>query len=143
MNAAPELLMVDDDQGHVELIRRNLRRAGFTNVIATMDNGEAALDYVFRRGAYADRPDRPGLMILMDLKMPGRIDGSEALRQLKADPTTKAIPVIMLTTTDDPREVSRCYELGCNVYVTKPVDPASFSDVLRKLGQFITVMRTP
>jgi CheY-like chemotaxis protein len=142
MNQAPELLVVDDDQGHLELLRRSLRRAGITHAIATLDNGQAALDYVHRRGEFASRPERAGLMIVMDLKMPGRIDGFEALRQLKTDPATRSIPVIMFTTTDDPQEIARCYDLGCNVYVTKPVDAASFREVTRKLGEFITIFRT-
>jgi CheY-like chemotaxis protein len=142
MKQAPELLVVDDDQGHLELLRRSLRRAGITHAIATADNGQAALDYVHRRGEFASRPERAGLMIVMDLKMPGRIDGFEALRQLKTDPATRSIPVIMFTTTEDPQEIARCYDLGCNMYVTKPVDAASFREVIRKLKEVITIFRT-
>jgi CheY-like chemotaxis protein len=74
--------------------------------------------------------------------MPG-FDGVEVLRQIKADPVKKKIPVIMLTTTDDPREVQKCYELGCNEYVTKPLDPSSFIEAIRRLGMFLSIVRVP
>src|SRR5687767_9712234 len=110
------LLIVDDDEGHTELIIRNLRRAGITNHIVTLLNGAEALDFVFCRGAHADRKGGGELLVLLDIRMPGSVDGVEVLRQIKADPKTKRIPVIMLTTTDDPREINRCYDLGCNIY---------------------------
>ena len=133
-------LVVDDDEGHRELIRRNLQRAGINNKVVDLANGNAALDYVFCRGTHASRRNDSELMMLLDINMPG-VDGVEVLRQIKADPARKKIPVIMLTTTDDPREVSRCYELGCNVYVTKPVDPSAFIEAIKRLGMFISIVR--
>src|SRR5438552_9014734 len=94
------VVVVDDDEGHVELVRRNLRRAGITNDILTFGNGSEALEYVFRRDAHTVRNGRGELLILLDINMPG-VDGVEVLRRIKADPETKKIPVIMLTTTDD------------------------------------------
>ena len=137
-----ELLIVDDNEGHTELVRRNLRRNGINNTVTALSNGQAALDYVFCRGKYANRI-RNDLLILLDINMPGGANGVEVLRQIKSDPERKSIPVIMLTTTDDPREVERCYALGCNVYITKPVDPASFIEAIHKLGMFISIVRVP
>jgi len=136
------ILVVDDDDGHRELIRRNLLRAGVTNPVIGLVNGSDALDYVFCRGAHADRKTDAQLLMLLDVNMPG-INGIEVLRRIKSDPQTRKIPVIMLTTTDDPREVDQCYELGCSVYVTKPVDPTSFIEAIKRLGMFISIVRAP
>lgn len=137
------ILIVDDDEGHTELVRRNLRRTGISNPVVTATTGREALDYVFARGEHANRPASRSLLLLLDIKMPGAYDGMEVLRQLKADPKTRSIPVIMLTTTDDPREINRCYELGCNVYITKPVEPISFIEAIKRVGLLISVMSLP
>lgn len=144
MNAGTrmKIVLVDDDEGHVELVRRNLRRSGVSNELVSFDNGASALDYVMRRGPHADRPGDGELLLLLDINMPG-VDGVEVLRQVKANRETKQIPVVMLTTTDDPREVNRCYELGCNVYITKPVQPAAFIEAIKRLGLFISVVSMP
>ncbi len=136
------IVVVDDDAGHVELVRRNLARAGVNNAVVTIADGREALDFVFVRGAHATREGNGQLLILLDINMPG-LDGGEVLRQIKANPKTRMIPVIMLTTTDDPKEVNRCYDLGCSVYLTKPVGPADFVDAVRRLGLFISIMHTP
>ena len=136
------LLVVDDDEGHAELVRRNLRRGGITNSMVVLHSGEAALDYIFKRGIYAERNSDGHLLVLLDINMPG-IGGVEVLRQVKAHPTKKKIPVIMLTTTDDPREVEHCYELGCNVYITKPIEPERFIEAIQRLGLLISVVRVP
>jgi len=136
------IVVVDDDDGHVELVRRNLRRAGIPNPIEPLYSGEVALDYVFRRGAYQARP-QTHVLLLLDINMSGGVDGIEVLRQIKSDPTTRRIPVIMLTTADDPRDIDRCYDLGCNVYITKPVDPATFSRAMERLGLILSVARLP
>jgi CheY-like chemotaxis protein len=127
------ILLVDDDAGHTALLRRNLLRSGVRSPTDTLESGAAALDYVFRRGPYAHRPEHR-LLILLDINMPGGIDGIEVLRQLRAEPTTRDIPVVMLTTTDDPREIERCRELGCSRYVTKPIDPAVLVSILEDFG---------
>lgn len=137
------ILVVDDDQGHTELVRRNLRRAGVSNAIDAVTRGDEALDYVHCRGRYEGRAGDGELLLLLDINMPGSMDGVEVLRQMKADPQTKRIPVIMLTTTDDPREINRCYELGCNVYIAKPVDPSMFIEAITRLGLLISVVSMP
>lgn len=137
------ILVVDDDEGHTELVRRNLRRFGLVNKIVTLDNGQHALDFVFRRGNYADRPLDDSLLILLDINMPGSSNGIDVLREIKSDPTTRKIPIIMLTTTDDSREIARCYDLGCNVYVTKPIDPIAFIDTVQKIGLFVSIVSLP
>jgi CheY-like chemotaxis protein len=136
------ILVVDDDHGHAELIRRNLKRSGFANEVYHLENGEAALDFVYRRNQHADRPRDLRMLALLDLNMPG-LDGVTVLRTLKSDPEKARIPVIILTTTDDPREVERCYELGCSTYITKPVSPDKFIDAIKRLGLFISVVELP
>jgi CheY-like chemotaxis protein len=138
-----EILLVDDDEGHAELVRRNLRRIGLTNPVTSITRGADALDFVFCRGEWAHRSGHSRLLVLLDIKMPGSVDGIEVLRQIKADGERRKIPIIMLTTTDDPREIDRCYELGCSVYLTKPVEPLQFVESVRRLGLFIAVVSLP
>ncbi len=130
------ILLVEDDPGHARLIEKNLRRANLTNEIVHVTDGQQAVDYLFSNG----RP--PSLLVLLDLNLPV-LDGYQVLERMKHDERTKRIPVVILTTTDDTREVFRCYELGCNVYVTKPVDYEQFSDAIRKLGLFMAVLMIP
>ncbi len=136
------ILIVDDDDGHVELVRRNLSRIALGNPICALNDGERALDYIFRRREYVHRSSAT-LLILLDINMPGSINGIDVLRQIKADPRTCKTPVIMLSTTDDPREVALCYELGCSVYITKPVEPLQFIEAIKRLGLFLQVIRLP
>ncbi len=143
MNALPlVILLAEDDPGHASLVRRNLRRAGVINEVVRVEDGQEALDFVARRGAYVERDLAGSLIVLLDINMP-RVDGMEVLRRLKANEWTKRIPVIMLTTTDDPREIERCYELGCSVYVTKPVEYEKFREAVRQLGLFLQVVEVP
>jgi CheY-like chemotaxis protein len=136
------ILLVEDDEGHAYLIRQNLQDAGVANRIVHVMNGRQALDYIHCRGAYAGRVPAGPLLVLLDINMP-LVNGEEVLRQLKADPTTDQFPVVVLTTTDDPREVRRCYELGCNCYVTKPVDYDRFVEAIRRLGLFLSIVQVP
>lgn len=136
------IVMVEDDEGHATLIEKNLRRAGIMNDIIHMDNGRKAADYLLGKGEYAaNRPSTP-MLILLDLNLP-ELDGFQILEMIKKDDTTKLIPVIILTTTDNPREVERGYALGCNVYVTKPVEYEAFADSIRKLGLLLAVVKVP
>ena len=133
------IVLAEDDLGHAELIQRNLKRSGFQNEIVHLTDGQLALDYIFCQGAYSERHANGPLLLLLDIKMP-RVDGVDVLRQLKADERSQAIPVIILTTTDDPREIERCYELGCSVYITKPLDYEAFVEAVRRLGLFLQVV---
>ncbi len=136
------VLLAEDDDGHASLIRRNLQRAGCANTVVHVKDGQAALDYIHCTGDYIGRmPDGP-LLLLLDINMP-RVDGVEVLRRLKADPRTALVPVIMVTTTDDPREVQRCYDLGCSVYVTKPVAYDQFVEAIKRLGLFLSIVQVP
>jgi CheY-like chemotaxis protein len=133
------ILIVDDDEGHVELVRRNLRRISLTNPIVALPDGTKALDYVFCRGEYEGRNGGQPL-ILLDINMPGSVNGPEVLRQIKGDKATSNCTIIMLSTTDNPLEVTRCYGLGCSVYITKPVDSLKFIEAIRRLGCFLQII---
>ena len=136
------ILIVEDDPGHTRLIEKNLKRAKISNSIETVNNGQEALDYLFGEGAYKGHVRPSPLLVMLDLNMPV-LDGYQVLERMKADDRTKQIPVVVLTTTDDAREVFRCYELGCNVYVTKPVDYEKFSEAVQKLGLFLSIVKVP
>ena len=137
------ILLVDDDDGHRLLIRENLKREGIINDIVEVFDGQQALDYLTRRGHYREPAAalRPGL-ILLDIKMP-KVDGYTVLERIKADPQLRSIPVIMLTSTDDQAEVNRCYALGVNTYVVKPIRYEEFQDRIKALGLFLDVVRVP
>ncbi|MBI4343930.1 MAG: response regulator [Candidatus Omnitrophica bacterium] len=137
------IMLVDDDEGHLLLIRENLRAAGIVNDIIEMRDGQQALDYLFRRGAYQDpaKSPRPGL-VLLDIKMP-KCDGYAVLEKLKADAALRSIPVLMLTSTDDQGEVNRCYALGANNYVVKPIQYEQFQERIKALGLFLDIVRLP
>jgi CheY-like chemotaxis protein len=133
------ILLVEDDPGHARLIEKNLRRSNITNEIITVTDGQQAIDYLFGEGRYMSAQHPSPMLVLLDLNLPV-LDGYQVLRRMKGDERTKHIPVVVLTTTDDTREVARCYELGCNVYITKPVDCEQFSEAIGKLGLFLAVV---
>jgi CheY-like chemotaxis protein len=134
------ILIVDDDDGHIELVRRNLHRIAMGNRIIALQDGARALDFIFGRGEFAGRAISE-LLVLLDINMPGSINGVEVLRQIKTHPETGGTPVIMLSTTDDPREIALCYDLGCSVYITKPVDSVHFIEAVKRLGLFLQIIR--
>jgi len=136
------ILLVEDDHGHARLIEINLRRANITNPVITVTDGQAALDYLFGEGARSGEGPLGPTLVLLDLNMPV-LDGYQVLERMKTDERTSRIPVVVLTTTDDPREVERCYRLGCNVYVTKPMDYDQFSQAVHKLGLFLSIVAIP
>ena len=136
------ILLAEDDEGHAYLVQQNLQDAGVANQLVHVKDGQEALDYVRCAGPYAGRVPHGPLLLLLDINMP-RLDGVEVLRQLKADERTSQTPVIVLTTTDDPREVQRCYELGCSSYVTKPVEYDHFVEAVRRLGLFLSIVQVP
>lgn len=136
------VLIADDDDGHAMLIQEHLEDSGIDNPITRFRDGAEAWAFLSGDdggvGRSVRNPDQ-AYLLLLDIRMP-RMDGVEVLRRIKADPTLHAMPVIMLTTTDDPREVAECYSLGCNSYITKPVNFDHFSEVIKRLGMFISVI---
>ena len=144
MNMTKEviILVADDDPGHARLIEKNLRRSGLRNSIERFENGQQILDFLFQRGEGPHRSKDISYLLLLDIRMP-QVDGVEVLRQVKGDPELKKIPVLMLTTTDDPREVERCHALGCNNYIVKPVDYEKFAEAITQLGLFISLVQVP
>jgi CheY-like chemotaxis protein len=136
------ILLTEDDPGHARLIEKNLRRGNIANEIVTVGDGQAALDYLATQGERGPGRRPLPVLVLLDLNLPV-LDGYQVLQRMKADERTKRIPVIILTTTDDPREVARCYDLGCNVFITKPVDYEHFSEAVRQLGLFLSIVTVP
>lgn len=132
------ILMVEDDEGHARLIEKNIRRAGVCNEIVHVTDGASALKSIADGLAGRQRP----LLVLLDLNLPD-MSGLRVLEYLKSMETLRRIPVIVLTTTDDEREIQRCYDLGANVYITKPVDYAQFAAAIRQLGLFLSVIQVP
>jgi CheY-like chemotaxis protein len=132
--------MIEDDEGHARLIEKNIRRAGISNKLSHFLDGGSALDYLFN-DAEGPRHNGPAL-VLLDLNLPD-MSGTDILEKITADPVLKRTPVVVLTTTDDKVEIQRCYDLGANVYITKPVNYESFADAIRQLGLFLSVMQVP
>ena len=142
MNNPVTIIMIEDDEGHARLIERNIRRSGVNNEIVPFRNGTAAVDYLFGQdGTGADRKGE-ALLVLLDLNLPD-MTGIDILKQVKENKYRKSIPVVVLTTTDDSHEIKRCYELGCNVYISKPVNYESFANAIRQLGLFFSVIQVP
>ncbi|HZR15888.1 MAG TPA: response regulator [Verrucomicrobiae bacterium] len=144
MNANREviILVAEDDAGHARLIEKNLTRAGLNNPILRFDNGQSVLDFLFRRGTGPHRAGEAPYLLLLDIRMP-QVDGIEVLRKVKEDPELRKIPVIILTTTDDPREVERCHSIGCASYIVKPVDYSKFAEAIKGLGLYISLVQVP
>ena len=134
------IVMIEDDEGHARLIERNIRRAGITNEIRHFLDGATALHFLENDDA-GPALNGPAL-ILLDLNLPD-MSGTDILSRVKSNDRLKATPVVVLTTTDDKVEIQRCYDLGCNVYITKPVDYEGFATAIRQLGLFLAVMQVP
>jgi CheY-like chemotaxis protein len=139
---AVTILMIEDDAGHARLIEKNVRRAGVNNEIIPFANGTSALKYLFGEDGSGLVSAGRHLLILLDLNLPD-MTGVDILEKVKANQHTKRTPVVVLTTTDDEREIQRCYDLGANVYITKPVDYDGFANAIRQLGLFFSVMQVP
>jgi CheY-like chemotaxis protein len=130
------ILLVEDDPGDQELTRRAIAGDVFRAELRIVSDGEEALDYLWRRGRYADAHDAPCPdLVLLDLNMP-KLDGREVLKRLKADARLRQIPVVVLTTSRQELDILRSYDLGCNSFITKPVDVDAFIAALRELGSY-------
>ncbi len=136
------ILIAEDDAGHARLIEKNLTRGGLHNRIQRFDNGQAVLDFLFRRGSGKKRELDTPYLLLLDIRMP-QVDGIEVLSRIKQDQELRKLPVIMLTTTDDPREVERCHAIGCASYIVKPVDYEKFAEAIKSLGLYISLVKVP
>jgi DNA-binding response OmpR family regulator len=136
------IIMIEDDEGHARLIERNIRRSGVNNMIMPFTNGTSAVDYLFGSDGSGLARKGEALLILLDLNLPD-MSGIDILRRVKENEHLKCAPVVVLTTTDDSQEMKRCYDLGCNVYITKPVNYESFANAIRQLGLFFSVIQVP
>ena len=136
------ILVAEDDEGHALLIKKNLKRAGLSNSMMHFHDGQEILDFLFLKGEGPHRQPGISYLLLLDIRMP-KVDGVEVLSKIKGDSTLRSLPVIMLTTTDDPREVEKCHLLGCSNYITKPVDYERFVETIQKLGLFLKVVTIP
>jgi len=137
-----KIILAEDDEGHASLIKRNLKRAGLMNEIIHFKDGKETLDFLFDEKKEKEQVKDIASLLLLDIKMP-KVDGIEVLRRVKQDEKLKKMPVIMITTTDDPREIEKCHELGCSSYIAKPIDYDKFVAAIRQLGLFLLIVEVP
>ena len=142
MTSTVTVLIAEDDDGHATLVQRNLRRASIPADAIRVKDGQELLDYMYRRGQWHDRPEHDAMLILLDLNMP-RIGGLEALARLKSDPQFAHIPIFILTTSDNPAELDRCYASGASACLVKPVEFGSFGEMVHRFGEFLLMARLP
>jgi CheY-like chemotaxis protein len=136
------ILVVEDSAPDMELTLEALKEINLANPVATARDGAEALDYLYRRGSYAGRDEVVPLVVLLDLKMP-KVDGLDVLRTVKNDPTLKSIPIVVLTSSKEERDLVESYRLGVNAYVVKPVAFADFVRAVKETGQFWAVLNEP
>lgn len=142
MRPDPIILIVEDDEGHALLIRQNLEEAGLSSPIRHFCDGQAALDFFFDGSGHPVTHPGCSYVVLLDIRMP-KVDGIEVLRRLKQDRDLRRLPIVMLTTADDMRDVERCYALGCSAYIQKPVDYEHFAEAMRRIGLFTQLLLVP
>ena len=142
-NRPIEILLIEDSPADVELTLHALKKNNLTNRIQVARDGQEALDFIFATGAFSDRrgDDRPRV-ILLDLKLP-KVDGLEVLKRLKSDLRTRTIPVVVLTSSREERDIVESYELGVNSYIVKPVDFEQFTEAVRHLGLYWLLLNQP
>ncbi|HLH52525.1 MAG TPA: response regulator [Verrucomicrobiae bacterium] len=142
MPALKKILLAEDDPNDVELTLTALAQNKLANEVDVVRDGAEALDYLLRSGAFAQRPQGSPIVLLLDLKMP-KVDGLEVLRQIRADPQLKLLPVVMLTSSREEQDLVRSYKLGANAYVVKPVEFDSFVAAVKELGVFWALINEP
>lgn len=142
MNKEIEILLVEDDEGHASLIKKNLKRAGIVNKVSHFRDGQEILNYLYNEDGKITIEESKQYLMLLDIRMP-KIDGIEVLKKIKRDTGLNSIHITMLTTTDNPDEIQRCHSLGCNNYITKPIDYDRFIEVISKLGLFLSIVKVP
>ncbi|MFG1396910.1 response regulator [Roseixanthobacter pseudopolyaromaticivorans] len=136
------IIMIEDDEGHARLIEKNIRRAGVLNEILPFTDGTSAVSFLFGPDGTAAQNAGRALLVLLDLNLPD-MTGVDILKRIKENEHLRLSPVVVLTTTDDKVEIQRCYDLGANVYVTKPVNYENFANAIRQLGLFFSVIQVP
>lgn len=134
------ILIAEDDDGHADLIQEGMTESGVCNKFIRFSNGEEVWQFFTEKGADIAYNSKNAYLLLLDINMP-KMDGIEVLTNMKSDENLKEIPIIMLSTTDDPREVKTCYHLGCNMYITKPIDFIKFAEILNRLGLFLQIVK--
>jgi CheY-like chemotaxis protein len=139
MNRELKIILAEDDEGHATLIKKNLKRAGLLNELIHVHDGQECMDYL---ESEKEKGNKQAALLLLDIKMP-KMNGIEVLKRVKNDQRFRKMPVIMITTTDDPREIEQCHEIGCSNYIKKPIDYDKFVDAIRKLGLFLLVVEIP
>jgi two-component system response regulator len=138
-----EILLVEDNPNDVELALHALKKNNLANHIEVVRDGAEALEFLFATGSYADRKVENGpRVVLLDLKLP-KVDGLEVLRRVKSDPRTRSIPIVVLTSSREERDIVESYELGVNSYITKPVDFDQFTEAVRHLGYYWLLLNQP
>jgi CheY-like chemotaxis protein len=136
------IVMIEDDEGHARLIEKNIRRAGVSNQIEAFADGSSALAYLLGPDGSGEVSKGRHMLVLLDLNLPD-MTGIDILKRIKDNMHLKRVPVVVLTTTDDSREIQRCYDVGANVYITKPVNYEGFANAIRQLGLLFTVIQVP
>jgi CheY-like chemotaxis protein len=142
MNAFKRILLAEDDPNDMELTLSALGEHNLANDVQVARDGAEALDYLYRRGKFADRPEGHPVLILLDLKMP-RMGGVEVLKQLKSDETMRTIPIVILTSSRESQDLEACYQLGINAYVVKPVKFSEFIEAIQGIGVFFALINEP
>jgi CheY-like chemotaxis protein len=136
------ILLAEDNAGHARLIEKNLRRANLPNQIIKFENGQQLVDCLFNDSSYTKFSCSHAFLVVLDLNLPG-LSGYQVLERMRSDQRTRHVPVVILTTTEDPQEIAKCYRLGCNVYITKPLEYDQFCEAIRKLGNFLSIVKVP
>ena len=139
MNKEVIITVAEDDPGHMALLKMNFKRSGILNDVIHFENGKETLDFFFMEGDGPHMEPGSSYLLLLDIRMP-KVDGIEVLKKIKGNEATRKIPIIVITTTDDPDEINRCYDLGCNIYIVKPVQYDDFVNAVKQLGLFLMVM---
>jgi CheY-like chemotaxis protein len=142
MNEDAIILLAEDDRGHIHLIEKNLKRAGINNEILCFDDGKGVLDFLRMKGDGLKREPQKLYVLLLDIRMPV-MDGVEVLKRIEGDAKLKDLPVIMLTTTDEPKTIEQCYKLGCLNYIVKPANFEIFIEAIQNLAQFLKTVEIP
>ena len=136
------ILIAEDDDGHFSLIERNLFRSGISNEVTRFTDGQDTLDFLSQLKDSTNPNSKRPWLLLLDIRMP-KVDGFEVLETMKADPTLKIIPVIVMTTAGNEQVVDKCHEAGCNVFIVKPVEYEKFMESMTQIGRFLSIVEIP